>query len=62
MCGEGNLALYKSVLFFHRHFDAHGNYYLKKDPESIQDNWLEGFDWSRVCVCVCVWGGGGGGG
>ena len=31
-----------------RHFDAHGNYYLKKDPASIQDNWLEGVDWNKV--------------
>ena len=31
-------------------FDAHGNYYLKKDPASIQDKWLEGMDWNKVGV------------
>ena len=31
-----------------RTFDAHGNYHLKKDPDSVQDSWLEGVDWGRV--------------
>ena len=31
-----------------RYFDAHGNYYLKKDKEEIQDTWLEGVDWNKV--------------
>lgn len=30
------------------YFDAHGNYYAKNDPESIQDTWLQEVDWSKV--------------
>ena len=31
-----------------RYFDAHGNYYAKDDPESVQDNWLTDVDWTKV--------------
>ena len=33
-----------------RYFDAHGNYYEKDDPESIQDNWLQDVDWTKVSL------------
>jgi hypothetical protein len=29
------------------HFDAEGNYYVKKDEE-IRDNWLDNIDWVRT--------------
>ncbi|CAL8310842.1 unnamed protein product [Arctogadus glacialis] len=29
------------------HFDAEGNYYVKKDEE-IRDNWLDNIDWVRI--------------
>ena len=32
-----------------RYFDSHGNYYLKQDPESVQDEWLQEVDWNKVC-------------
>ena len=32
----------------HRYFDSHGNYYLREDPESVQDEWLQEVDWNKV--------------
>ena len=32
-----------------RYFDAHGNYYMKKDLENVHDSWLEEVDWNKVC-------------
>ena len=30
------------------YFDAHGNYHVKEDTESFQDNWLQDVDWNKV--------------
>eukprot|EP00794_Sanderia_malayensis_P014122 gene14122-15599_t len=30
------------------HFDSQGNYIANKDAEALQDEWLEGIDWSKV--------------
>ena len=48
-----------SVYVLCRFFDAHGNYYAKKDEESVEDTWLQDVDWNKVwlyclCVRVCV--------
>ena len=39
------------MLLYFSYFDAHGNYYEKKDPNQIQDNWLDGVDWGKVRYC-----------
>ena len=29
-------------------FDADGNYFEKKDPNKVEDSWLQGVDWDKV--------------
>ena len=56
VCGIVFITL-KSHLSLFSYFDAHGNYYAKDDPDSIQDNWLTDVDWSKVSChkeVVCV--------
>ena len=29
-------------------FDRDGNYFEKKDPNRVEDSWLQGVDWDKV--------------